>query len=90
MILLKHSLSNEKHQSPMMRIRLVPHLMSNFSLGSTIVCDQVKDEPIMEHFHAMAEFTDSAGQWKETLVIKNFLYERVGLCVVQSISARSM
>lgn len=29
MILLKHSLSNEKRQSPMLRIRLVPHLMSN-------------------------------------------------------------
>lgn len=77
MSLLKYSLYNEKRQSPSMRTRLIPHLIGNFSQGSTTVYDKVKDESVMEGFLVMARFIDSAGQWKETLVIENFLLEKV-------------
>ena len=62
-----------------MKTRLIPHLMSNLSQASTTCCDKVKDEGVMEGFYTMARFVDSAGRWKETLVIESFLLERLRL-----------
>ena len=69
-LLLGQALDNEQHHFPAMKVRLIPHLMSSFTMVSTNLDSQGPvSKMTLRYFGRMTRYLYLAGRWHDTLLI---------------------
>ena len=76
-LLFGNARNNQRHHSPEMKTRLIPHLMSNFMILLASIEGLEFDEVVLDHFRAIAGFIDSAGLWSDAILVERAIFERV-------------